>query len=93
VKNYHVAVREWNDEIVFLRRVVPGPADRSYGIQVARLAALPDQIVERAKEILSGLEGGGASSSLAAVVREEEVPLPMPKRSGDRVPGKRWLCR
>ena len=40
LRNYSVAVKEWNDEIVFLRRVVPGPADRSYGIQVARLAGL-----------------------------------------------------
>ncbi len=94
VQNYHVAVREWNDEIVFLRRVVPGPADRSYGIQVARLAGLPGQIVDRAKEILSGLEGGGASSSAAAVVREEAgeptadsdvaAPSPTPKRGGPR---------
>jgi DNA mismatch repair protein MutS len=84
VKNYHVAVREWNDEIVFLRRVVPGPADRSYGIQVARLAGLPDQIVDRAKEILSGLEGSGGSGSAAAVVREEPDPAVAPKRSGPR---------
>jgi DNA mismatch repair protein MutS len=73
VKNHHVAVREWNDEIVFLRRVVPGPADRSYGIQVARLAGLPDRIVGRAKEILAGLEGGGGSGD-GLVVREEAGP-------------------
>jgi DNA mismatch repair protein MutS len=76
VQNYHVAVREWNDEIVFLRRVVAGPADRSYGIQVARLAGLPAQIVERAKEILGGLEGGGASVAASVVVREQEESLP-----------------
>jgi DNA mismatch repair protein MutS len=84
VKNYHVAVREWNDEIVFLRRVVPGPADRSSGIQVARLAGLPDQIVDRAKEILSGLEGSGGTGSAAAVVRDESEPPVSPKRSGPR---------
>ncbi len=56
VSNWHVEVREWKDEIVFLRKVLPGPADKSYGIQVARLAGLPQQIIERAKEILTHLE-------------------------------------
>ena len=56
VKNYNVAVREWNDQIVFLRKIQPGAADKSYGIQVARLAGLPKSVVERAKEILSNLE-------------------------------------
>jgi DNA mismatch repair protein MutS len=56
VANYHVQVREWQDRIVFLRKVVPGRSDRSYGIHVARLAGLPRSIVERAREILSGLE-------------------------------------
>ncbi|MEM9283356.1 MAG: DNA mismatch repair protein MutS [Verrucomicrobiota bacterium] len=58
VNNYNVAVREWNDQIIFLRQIVPGAADKSYGIQVARLAGLPDAIIERAQEILAGLEGG-----------------------------------
>jgi len=56
VINYHLMVREWQDQIVFLRKVVPGRSDRSYGIQVARLAGLPPQVVRRAREILSGLE-------------------------------------
>ena len=56
VKNYNVAVREWNDQIIFLRKIQPGAADKSYGIQVARLAGLPIEIVERAKEILANLE-------------------------------------
>jgi DNA mismatch repair protein MutS len=56
VKNFNVAVREWNDQIIFLRKIVPGGADKSYGIQVARLAGLPPQIIARAKEILSNLE-------------------------------------
>ncbi len=58
VKNYNVAVREWNDEIIFLRKIIAGTADRSYGIQVARLAGLPDGIIGRAKEILNVLETG-----------------------------------
>ena len=56
VANYHVSAREWKDDIVFLRRVVRGGSDRSYGIQVARLAGLPSGVIGRAQEILSNLE-------------------------------------
>ena len=56
VVNAHVAAREWKDDIIFLRKIVPGRSDRSYGIQVARLAGLPAGVVSRAKEILAGLE-------------------------------------
>ncbi len=56
VANFNVAVREWNDDIIFLRKILPGQADKSYGIQVARLAGLPKPILDRAKEILSHLE-------------------------------------
>ena len=61
LRNFSVAVKEWNDDIVFVRRVVPGAADRSYGIQVARLAGLPPSVIDRAKAILSRLEGDDAS--------------------------------
>lgn len=56
VYNMNIAIREWNDEIVFLRRLIPGPADRSYGIEVARLAGVPASVVQRAREILDQLE-------------------------------------
>jgi len=56
VKNFNVAVREWGDHIVFLRKIVPGGCDHSYGIQVARLAGLPKEVIERAKEVLHNLE-------------------------------------
>lgn len=56
VCNLNVAVREWNDQIIFLRKIVPGGADKSYGIQVARLAGLPKEVLDRAKEILAHLE-------------------------------------
>ena len=56
VHNFHVAVREWNDEIIFLHKVRPGGTDRSYGIQVARLAGLPLAVIARAKAILGELE-------------------------------------
>jgi DNA mismatch repair protein MutS len=57
VKNYNVAVKEWNEEIIFLHRLVPGSMNYSYGIQVARLAGLPEDVVRRAKEILKKIEG------------------------------------
>ncbi len=56
VKNYNVAVKEWNDEIIFLRKIIEGGSDQSLGIQVARLAGLPPQVIERSKEILANLE-------------------------------------
>jgi DNA mismatch repair protein MutS len=56
VRNYNVSVKEWGDEIIFLRKIEQGPADKSYGIQVARLAGLPDGIISRAKEVLANLE-------------------------------------
>ncbi len=71
VANCHVVAREWEDEIHFLRKVEPGRSDHSYGIQVARLAGLPAQTVERAKQLLHGLErdelarGGGRPAPLA----------------------------
>jgi DNA mismatch repair protein MutS len=56
VKNYNVSVKRWKDRIIFLRKVVPGGADESYGVDVARLAGLPDEVISRAKEILLELE-------------------------------------
>jgi DNA mismatch repair protein MutS len=56
VKNYNIAVREWGDHIVFLRKIVPGGCDHSYGIHVAQLAGLPKPVIRRAKEILKNLE-------------------------------------
>ncbi len=81
VVNYHVDAREWHDEIVFLRKVVPGRADRSYGIQVARLAGLPPKVVERAREILSALEqdeltrGGRPSISRTPTEPQQQLGL------------------
>jgi DNA mismatch repair protein MutS len=56
VANFNVAVKEWNDQIIFLRKVVPGAADKSYGIQVAKLAGIPPSVIDRAREILGTLE-------------------------------------
>jgi DNA mismatch repair protein MutS len=62
-KNYNVAVREWNDQVVFLRKIVEGGTDQSYGIHVAQLAGLPDQVIERAREILATLEESTATAN------------------------------
>ncbi len=56
IRNYNIAVKEWQGEIIFLRKMVPGPADRSYGIEVAKLAGVPQNVTQRAKEILLELE-------------------------------------
>ncbi len=77
VCNLNVAVREWNEQIIFLRKIIPGGADKSYGIQVARLAGLPKEILDRAKEILAHLE----SSS-----RAEAEPKRRGKKSAKPMP-------
>lgn len=86
VKNYNIAVREWNEQIIFLRKIIKGCADKSYGIQVARLAGLPPAIISRAREILANLEqaelsaGGRARPATGARTRKtredkEQIPL------------------
>ncbi|OQX62110.1 MAG: DNA mismatch repair protein MutS [Desulfococcus sp. 4484_241] len=61
VKNFHIAVKEWNESIIFLRKLVEGSTNRSYGIQVARLAGIPEPVIARAKEILLDIEQGNYS--------------------------------
>ena len=56
IKNYHVSVKEWKEDVIFLRKIVPGASDQSYGIHVARLAGIPPSVIERAREILFNLE-------------------------------------
>jgi len=56
VVNYNATVKEWNNEVVFLRKIVPGCASQSYGVEVAKMAGIPEAIIERAKSILHGLE-------------------------------------
>jgi len=77
VCNLNVAVREWNEQIIFLRKIIHGGADKSYGIQVARLAGLPKEILDRAKDILAHLE----DSSRATAERK-----PRSKKSGKSMP-------
>jgi DNA mismatch repair protein MutS len=70
VKNYNIAVKEWNDQIIFLRKLVEGGTNRSYGIQVARLAGIPDGVIQRAKKILYTIENGEHSLKRPAFMAE-----------------------
>jgi DNA mismatch repair protein MutS len=77
VCNLNVAVREWNEQIIFLRKIIPGGADKSYGIQVARLAGLPKAILNRAKEILAHLESSsGTEAEPKRRGRKSVKPMP-----------------
>jgi DNA mismatch repair protein MutS len=84
VRNYNVAVREWNDAIIFLRKIVKGGADKSYGIQVARLAGLPPTIIARAKEILSNLEQHELNAEGKPTLAEAPPPPKHGKPRGKR---------
>jgi DNA mismatch repair protein MutS len=86
VKNYNVAVREWNDQIIFLRKIQPGAADKSYGIQVARLAGLPDDVIDRAKEILANLEASELNAQGKPRLAEAKVFRSRPKRKEEPKP-------
>ena len=79
VCNFNVAVREWNDQIIFLRKIVPGGADKSYGIQVARLAGLPKEILDRAKEILAHLENPNGVTAAAEGPKRKRSKASMPQ--------------
>ncbi len=63
VKNYNVAVREWGEKVIFLRKILPGGSDKSYGIHVARLAGLPKAVIRRASEVLTNLEGNAINEA------------------------------
>jgi len=89
VKNYNVAVREWNDQIIFLRKIVRGGADKSYGIQVARLAGLPGAVLERAKEILANLELAELNADGKPKIAETPSKLPRVKKKAPPPEGDR----
>ena len=77
VCNFNVAVREWNEQIIFLRKIIPGGADKSYGIHVARLAGLPKEILDRAKDVLAHLEDSSRTTA---------EPKPREKKSAKAMP-------
>ena len=66
IKNYRISVKEVGDDIIFLRRIVRGGADKSFGVQVARLAGLPDEVIKRAKELLRELEAADINRGIVA---------------------------
>ena len=72
VKNYNIAVKKRGDQMIFLRKIVPGATDDSYGIEVAKLAGLPNSVIARAREILEELEAGGEKAPAAAPVPQED---------------------
>jgi DNA mismatch repair protein MutS len=82
LRNYNVAVREAGDQILFLHRLQPGGADRSYGIEVGRLAGLPASVIDRARTVLAVLEGEHLAGSAPGAPR----PVAAGKTSGSRVP-------
>jgi DNA mismatch repair protein MutS len=95
VKNFNIAVKEWNDEIIFLRKLVAGGTNRSYGIQVARLAGIPDPVIKRSKKILFDIEQGGygtAESACLGIVKDASgrgpVQLDLFRKSDNQVAEK-----
>ncbi|MGB2601077.1 MAG: DNA mismatch repair protein MutS [Candidatus Omnitrophota bacterium] len=74
VKNYHLAVQEWGDEIVFLYKVTEGSCDESFGIHVAKLAGLPQVVVDRARDILENLQKDSLRGNIRSRFSEKEIP-------------------
>ncbi len=86
VKNFNVAVTEEEGKVIFLRKVVPGGADKSYGIHVAKLAGLPASVVHRAEEVLAGLEDGQSETKRRQTVRPKKEPPPQLALFGEKSP-------
>ncbi len=86
IRNFHIAVREWNDTIVFLHKLLPGGTNRSYGIQVAALAGVPEPVIVRAKELLKNIEGGELNANgqprIAASTAKEASEKSRPSQLG-----------
>jgi len=73
IKNYNISVDETNDEIIFLRKIIPGSADKSYGIQVAKLAGLPNDVIDNAKKILNSLENSNREVAVEAAATQMDI--------------------
>src|SRR6202035_2956218 len=76
LRNYNVLVREWQDEIVFLHKIAPGSADKSYGIHVARLAGVPEEVLNRAREVLAEVESRPLETNERAPRRRRREAAP-----------------
>ena len=75
VKNYNIAAKKKKDDIIFLRKIVRGGADQSYGIEVAKLAGVPERVIKRARDILAELEAGEIGKPVAEKPREDQISL------------------
>ena len=95
VKNFNVAIKEWQNEIIFFHKLIPGGTNRSYGIQVARLAGLPHEVIERAREILVQLEKGESTFLAQSTVAKRRVRTSREKEPGIQLslftPSSEWL--
>jgi len=85
VKNYNIAVKKRGDQMIFLRKIVPGATDDSYGIEVAKLAGIPNVVINRAREILAELEAEGGVPVAAAAPKEPEDQVSMLDLTGQQI--------
>ena len=85
VKNYNIAVKKRGDQMIFLRKIVPGATDDSYGIEVAKLAGIPNVVINRAREILAELEADGGKTAVAPAVQEPEDQISWLDMQGQQV--------
>ena len=84
MKNYNIAVKKRGDQMIFLRKIVPGATDDSFGIEVAKLAGIPNVVINRAREILSELEEGG-SKTVVIAQKEPEDQVSMMDLTGQQI--------
>ena len=85
VKNYNIAVKKRGEQMIFLRKIVPGATDDSYGIEVAKLAGIPNAVITRAREILSELEREGGTPAPVITREEPQDQVSMLDLSGQRI--------
>ena len=86
VKNFNVAVTEEEGRVIFLRKIIPGGADKSYGIHVAQLAGMPASVVHRAEEVLAGLENGQSQQKKTKIAHPKKESVPQLSLFGDKSP-------
>ena len=92
VQNYHIAAKKRGDGIVFLRKIVPGGADQSYGIEVAKLAGVPGRVIERARDILTELEEQGGAAPVPGEGRQEDGQVSLGDMAGAAVLDELRAC-
>ena len=85
VKNYNIAVKKRGEQMIFLRKIVPGATDDSYGIEVAKLAGLPNAVVTRAREILAELEAGSLPTLAPKARQPEDDQVSMTDLTGQQI--------